>query len=513
MPDNKVILIIADGWGIAPPGPGNYISFADTPNFNELLKNYPHCENRASGPAVGLPEGAQGNSEVGHLHMGAGRIVWQMFQRINNALKDKTFFENNALVNAIEHAKNNNSRLHLMGLCSDEGVHAHTDHLLALMDMAKKHSIKDVFIHFYADGRDVPEKSAKKYVDIIENKAKEIGTGKIATVIGRYYSMDRDTNWDRTEKAYNTLTQGTGFKAKSAAEAIDMAYARGDKTDYYIQPTVIVDSGQNPIGTIKDNDSVIFFNFRADRPRQLTKAFALKDFGNFKRETIPSILFTTMAKYDKTINTPSAFVEHTVKNNLGATLATRNLKQLRLAETEKYAHVTYFFNSQIEEPNPNEKRIMIPSPKVASYDKKPEMSAYEIADEATKQIRKKEYDFILINFANCDLVGHSAVKEAIIRCTEVVDKCLEKVTKKALENNYVSIITADHGSAEDKLYPDGKPKPAHSTNPVPFIIISNNEQLKKIKLKNGGQKDVAPTILDIMGIEKPKDMTGESLIL
>ncbi len=509
----RVILVVADGWGIAPDGPGNYISIADTHHLDGFLKDYPHCENEASGLAVGLPSGAQGNSEVGHLHMGAGRIVWQMFQRINNAVKDRTFFENPALVDAFEYAKSKNSSMHLMGLCSDEGVHAHTDHLFALMEMAKEYGVKDVFIHFYADGRDVPEKSAKKYVDMVEDKARELGVGRIATVVGRYYSMDRDTNWDRTEKAYDMLVKGAGFKVKSATEAIDMAYRRGDKTDYYIQPTVVVDDAGEPIGTIKDNDSVLFFNFRADRPRQLTKAFVVKDFDGFKRDVVLDVMFTTMAKYDKTIECPAAFRVHAVLNNLGYVLAKQGLAQLRLAETEKYAHVTYFFNSQAEEPSPSEERIMIPSPKVDSYDKTPQMSAYGIADEAVKQILKRKFDFILMNFANCDLVGHSAVKEAIVKCVGVVDECLDKVVRAGLENDYVVVITADHGSAEDKLYPDGKPKPAHSTNPVPFVVISGDERLKKMKLKDGGQKDVAPTVLDIMGIEKPKEMTGVSLII
>ncbi len=513
LPKKKVILVVADGWGIAPAGPGNYISFADTHHFDGFLKKYPHCENEASGLAVGLPDGAQGNSEVGHLHMGAGRIVWQMFQRVNNAVEDKTFFENEALLNAIEYARKNNSRLHLMGLCSDEGVHAHTNHLLALMEMAKERGVNDVFIHFYADGRDVAEKSARKYVDIIESKAKEMGGGRISTVIGRYYSMDRDTNWDRTEKAYNALTQGIGFKAKSATQAIEDAYKRGDKTDYYIQPTVIVDDAGVPIGTIKDNDSVLFFNFRTDRPRQLVNAFLLKDFDAFKRNVVLDVMFTTMTRYDKAIDCPVAFREHRVENNLGQVIAKHGLKQLRLAETEKYAHVTYFFNSQVEDPNDGEERVMISSSKVASYDLKPEMSAYEIASAAVKEIQKKEFDFILMNFANCDLVGHSAVKEAIVKCVGVVDVCLDKVVRAGLENGYVVVVTADHGSAEDKLYPDGKPKPAHSTNPVPFIVISGDERLKRIKLKNGGQKDVAPTVLDIMGVEKPKEMSGESLVL
>lgn len=503
---NPVVLLIMDGWGIAPLGPGNYIWQAKTPNFDNIIKKYPHTKNEASGLAVGLPKGSQGNSEVVHLHLGAGRIVWQNYQLINNYIKDKSFFKNKALNNAIKFAKKNNSSLHLLGLCSDEGVHAHVNHLIALLDMAKKHKLKKVFIHFFADGRDVPEKSAKKYVKVIEKHIKKIKQGKIASVIGRYYSMDRDTNWNRTKKAYDLLTLGKGFKAKNAIEAVDLAYKRGDKTDYYIQPTII-----DKEGLIKDNDSVIFFNFRTDRPRQLTKAF-LNSFNKFKRKKHPKVLFTTMTNYDKKIKLPAAFKEEIIKNNLGNVIAKAGLKQLRLAETEKYGHVTYFFNSQVEKPNKNEIRIMIPSPKVPSYDLKPEMSAYEIAEEAVKQISKRKFDFIVVNFANCDLVGHSSIKKAIIKCVEVVDECTAKIVDVALKNKYNVIVTADHGSAEDKLYPDGKLKPAHSCNPVNFILVSKDKKLRKVKLKLGGQKDVAPTILEIMGLRKPKEMSGKSLI-
>jgi len=507
-----IILIVTDGWGVAKPGPGNYVSQAKTPNFNSFLKKYPHTQLRASGNDVGLPKGSQGNSEVGHLHLGAGRIVWQMYEKINREIKSGNFFKNKALLNATDFAKKHKSSLHLMGLCSDAGVHSHIDHLIALLKMAKSKGLKDVFIHFFADGRDVPERSAKKYVKKLEKAEKELGIGKIATVVGRYYSMDRDNNWDRTKKAYDMLVEGKGFDAKNALEAIDEAYRRGDKTDYYIQPTVIVGKNGKPIATIKDNDSVIFFNFRTDRPRQLTSAFISKKFNKFKRKIWPKVLFTTMTMYEKDFKCPFAFKEENVKNNFGQVLAKNGLKQLRLAETEKYAHVTYFFNSQIEKPNKGEDRIMIPSPKVPSYDQKPEMSAYEITREAVRQISKKKYDFILINFANCDLVGHSAVKDAIIKCIEVVDECVGEVVKAGLENGYTIIVTADHGSVEDKLYPDGRPKPSHSTNPVNFIIISNDEKLRNLKLRKGGLKDVAPTMLEIMGIKKPKEMTGNSLI-
>ena len=503
----KIVLIVQDGWGIAPPGPGNCISQANTPNFDAFIKKYPHCRNDASGTAVGLPEGSQGNSEVGHLHIGAGRIVWQMYEKINRAIKGGEFFKNKALLKAMECAKKKNSTLHLLGMCSDEGVHSHTGHLIALLEMAKQKGLQKVQIHFIADGRDVPEKSAEKYVLEIEKRAKELGIGRIDSVCGRYYAMDRDNNWDRTKQAYDLLTLGKGFKAENAFEAVENAYKRGDKTDYYIQPTAI-----EPFEPIKDNDSVIFFNFRTDRPRQLTKAFISNGFKEFEREKRPKILFTTMAAYDKTFKCPFAFTEDKVENNLGQVLSKQGLRQLRLAETEKYGHVTFFFNSQIEKPAKGEERILVPSPKVPSYDQKPEMSAYEIADRAMKEIEKKKFAFILINFANCDLVGHSAVKEAIIKCVEVVDECTGKVVNAALENDYTVIITADHGSAEDKLYPDGKPKPAHSTNQVNFILVSNDPKLQKARLGNGGQKNVAPTILGIMGIKKPKEMTGKSLL-
>jgi 2,3-bisphosphoglycerate-independent phosphoglycerate mutase len=513
----RLVLIVQDGWGIAPPGPGNYISQADTPNFGHFMKNYPHCQNKAAGNAVGLPEGAQGNSEVGHLHLGAGRIVWQMLERINRAIKNGEFCKNRALLAAIGHAVKKKSRLHLMGLCSDEGVHAHISHLFALLDMAKAQGLKKVAVHFFADGRDVPERSAKKYAEIIENKLAETGVGRIASIIGRYYSMDRDNNWDRTRKAYDMLTVGKGFKARNIFEAIKQAYERQDRagnyttanrTDYYIEPTVI-----EPFAPMRDNDSVIFFNFRRDRPRQLTRAFIEPSFTKFRREKRPKVLFTTMARYDEKFGCPAAFVSEKIKNNLGETLSRHGLRQLRLAETEKRAHVTYFFNSETEEPYRGEERIEIPSPKAASYDQKPEMSAFMIAQRAVKEIKSKKFDFILINFANCDLVGHSAVKKAIIKCVEVVDECTGMVVEAALKNHYTAIITADHGSAEDKLYPNGAPKPSHSTNPVNLILASNDEKLRVARLRNGGQQDVAPTILEIMGIEKPAEMTGKSLIM
>ncbi len=506
-PKKRVILLIADGWGYSKKRKGNYIKQAKAPVFEKLKKKYPHTLNKASGEAVGLPEGSQGNSEVGHLHMGAGRIVWQLYSKINKAIKDKSFFKNKKLNKAMDFVKKKDSKLHLIGLCSDEGVHAHVKHLFALLKMAKKKKIEKVYVHFFADGRDVPEKSAKKYIKQIKNQG-----GKIATVVGRYYSMDRDNNWKRTKKAYDLLVEGKGFKAKTAEEAVDMAYKRGDKTDYYIQPTIITDKEDKPKALIEDNDRVIFFNFRTDRPRQLSKALFNKKFDNFKRKKYPKIKFVPFAPYEDEFENVSAFKEEEIKNDLGEILGKKRLNQLRLAETEKYAHVTYFFNGQDEKPNKGEERKMIPSPKVPSYDQKPEMSAYKIAKEAEKQIKKKKFDFILMNFANCDLVGHSAVKKAIIKCVKVVDECQGKVIDTALENDYTVLLTADHGSAEEKLYPNGKPKPSHSCNPVNFFVISNNKKLKKAKLRKGGQRDVAPTVLELMGLKQPKEMTGKSLI-
>ncbi|MBN2095143.1 MAG: 2,3-bisphosphoglycerate-independent phosphoglycerate mutase [Candidatus Aenigmarchaeota archaeon] len=508
----KIILIIMDGWGCAPAGPGNFISMAEKPNFDCYFKNYPYAENDASGEAVGLPPGTQGNSEVGHLHLGAGRIVLQKYGRINKSIESGDFIKNKELTKAFDLAKRRKARVHLVGLCSDEAIHAHTDHLLALLDMAKKRGAKNVFVHFIADGRDVPEHSAHRYVGMIEERMGELKVGKIASVVGRYYAMDRDKNWDRTKEAYGLMALGVGHKAKSANEAIDNAYQRGDKTDYYIQPTVIVGKNDKPIGLVKEGDCVIFFNFRSDRPRQLTEAFISKDFKGFDRQAWPKTKFVTFTQYDSTFDCPFAFGEEDIPNNLGSILSSSKVRQLRIAETEKYPHVTFFFNSQVEKPYPGEERIVVPSPKVPSYDKKPEMSASEVTETLLEEIESGEFGFILVNYANCDLVGHSAVKSAIIKATEVVDDCVGKVVDAGLDNGYTVLVTADHGNAEDKLYPDGKLKPSHSLNKVPFLLISPEKELRNIRLRCGGLIDVAPTILDIMGINKPTEMTGESLI-
>ena len=511
MASHRVILIVADGWGVAPPGPGNYIEQANTPTIDSYTKNYPYTTLRASGNAVGVPEGAQGNSEVGHLHIGAGRVVWQMFTLVNKAIEDESLFTRDNYKKAIETVKQNKSALHILGMFSDEGIHAHIAHAKAIMEHAKKEGIEKIYIHFIADGRDVPEKSAKKYVKELE----KFGIGTIATIVGRYYAMDRDHNWDRTKAAYDLLTDAKGFTAHSAEEAVDAAYARGDKTDYYIQPTVLLDTNNQPVATLADNDVVIFFNFRTDRPRQLSHALVDEKFDGFERNSHPHISLFTMTPYDDTLenNAILQFKENPVENNLASVIAQHHMKQLRLAETDKYPHVTYFFNSEIETPFPGEERIMIPSAKVPSYDMQPTMSAEGITTTALEKIDENIYGFMLINFANGDLVGHTAIRDAIITGVETVDACVKKIVDAALKNDYVVFFTADHGNAEDALYPNGDPKPSHSTNPVPFIVITNDTELEKARLRSGGAlTDIAPTIIDVMGIEKPSEMTGSSLI-
>ncbi len=510
----RVILIIRDGWGYSKFTKGNAAKLANTPNNDFYEKNCPMTILKASGNAVGLPEGTQGGSEPGHLTIGAGRIVYQPLEEINIAIRNKKFFRNEIILNAIKNCKKHGSDLHLMGLFSDQGVHGTVKHLYALLKLAKKNRLNNVYVHCFLDGRDAPEKSAPKYIKDLLKELKKTGIGKIASIVGRYYAMDRDTNYDRTKKAYDLLVYGRGVKEKNPLNAIQNAYKRGDKTDYYVRPIVMVDKNR-PLATIKNKDSVIFWNYRSDRSRQITYALTVKNFKAFKTKKL-KISFTCMSRYDKKLKLPVAFSQLQVKNNLGNVLAKKGLKQLRIAETEKYAHVTFFFNSQIEKPNKNEDRIMVPSPKVPVYDEKPEMSAYGITKKVLSEIQKEKYDFIAINFANGDLVGHSANLKAGIEACEVVDECVGKIVNLGLKKSYTSIVTADHGNIEVMFYPDRKPCPAHGTNPVPFFIISNDKNLGKdrIKLrKNCGLSDVAPTLLQIMGIKRPKDMSGESLIV
>ena len=507
----RVILIIRDGWGHGRHNKGNAVFHAKTPNHDFYKKNYPTTVLKCTGNEVGNPEGSQGGSEVGHLTIGAGRIVWQPYELINQQIKHKEFFRNKVLIEAIKNCKKHNSDLHLNGLLSTEGVHADYRHLFALLELCKKENLNRVFIHLTLDGRDMPEKSALPLVAKLEKKIKELGIGEVASVIGRYYAMDRDKNWDRTKEAYDLLIEGKGFKAKSAKEAIEQAYERGDKTDYYVQATAIVNDNNEPLALLKNKDSFIWYNFRSDRSRQITAMLNQLDYCPRIPKNKVKLYYVCFCSYDSNWKLPVAFPQEKIKNNLGETISKDGLKQLRISETEKYAHVTFFFNSQEDKPYKKEYRAMVNSPKVPSYDLKPEMSAYELCKELLKHIGK--YDFIVVNYVNGDLVGHSGVFNAVVKGCEAVDECVGKTVKKALEKDYVIFLMADHGNAEHMIYDNGEVDPSHGFNPVLLTIISNDEKLKKVKLKKGkGQKNVAPTILEVMGIKKPKEMTGESLI-
>jgi 2,3-bisphosphoglycerate-independent phosphoglycerate mutase len=510
MINKKVILIIRDGWGYSTNPYGNAIMAAEVPNNDKYLAEYPSALLQCTGRDVGNPKGSQGGSEVGHLTLGAGRIVWQPQELINVAIEDGSFFKNPALLRAMENCKKNNSALHLAGLFSDAGVHSDIKQLYTLMELAKREGLNKVFVHLVLDGRDVPEKSAIKYVEELNKKITEIGLGKIASIVGRYYAMDRDTNWERTKVAADLWTEGKGFESDEPIKAIKEAYARGDETDYYVQPIVIEENGQ-PVALVKNEDSLIWFNFRTDRSRQITAMFTHQEMcpKEFWSEVEP--LWVCMSRYDDNWQLPVAYLPQTVENNLTQILAQNNKKQLRIAETEKYAHVTFFFNSQVENAQVGEERMMVASPKVPSYDLKPEMSAPELTEKVLENIGK--YDFILINFANADLVGHSGKFEAIVKACEIVDMEVGRIVDKAIENDYWVIVGADHGNAEHKLYDNGEVDVSHGFDPVKYSLVAKKEELKNIELRDGGLKDVAPTILEIMGIEKPKEMTGESLIV
>ena len=509
---SRVILVVRDGWGYTEETNGNAVRQANVPNDTRYMREYPWTLLKCTGNAVGLPDGTQGGSEPGHLTMGAGRIVWQPFEEINQAIYNGSFYDNPALLGAVENCKEKGSALHLMGLLSDQGIHGSTFHLYSLLELAKCNDLKNVYIHCFLDGRDVPERSAKGFIEETLKQIKEKGVGRIATMVGRYYAMDRDTNWDRILKAYDLLTQGEGWNETDPLGAIDHAYRQGDPTDYYIQPIVMVEDGK-PVATIDAEDSVIFWNFRSDRARQITYALTQNGFDHFPRKKFPRVHFVCMSGYDKHLPLPVAFPQNTVENNLAQVLAAKGLRQLRIAETEKYAHVTFFFNSQIEDPVNGEDRILIPSPKVPSYEQKPEMSAYEITGKLQPEIVKGVYDFILVNYANGDLVGHSANMPAGIKACEVVDECVGRVVDAGLSNGYSILVTGDHGNIETMFYPNGEPNPSHGTNPVPFILISHDPTLRKVELKEGlGISCVSPTILKLMGIPKPQEMVAESLI-
>lgn len=507
---SPLVLVILDGWGLAEKKEGNAIAQARTPNMDRLLEKYPSTVLESSGEAVGLPDGQMGNSEVGHLNLGAGRVVFQELTRISRSIKDGSFYNNDVLLNAVEHVREKGTALHLMGLLSDGGVHSHIEHLYALMELARDQGIKNVFIHAFLDGRDVPPDNALEYIIPLEERIKKMETGAVATVMGRYYAMDRDRRWDRTEKAYRAMVLGEGFKVKSAEEAVKKGYARGE-TDEFIQPSVVVDSGGMPVAKINNGDAVIFYNFRPDRARQITRAFVDEEFDGFERpKDCPRVHYVCMTQYDKTIKAPVAFKPQVLVNTLGEVLSYHNLKQLRLAETEKYAHVTFFFNGGVERPNPGEERILIPSPKVATYDLKPEMSAYEVTKAFQEQLEKEKYHVIIMNYANPDMVGHTGIMEAAVKAVEAVDDCVGKVVTATLNKGGTVIVTADHGNAEVMQDESGEPHTAHTTDPVPFILVRPDGN--NIKLRRGRLEDVAPTILQLLEIPQPEEMTGKALI-
>ena len=506
----RVLLCIMDGFGINVEGcPKDGTKMNNTPNFDKLKETQNYTQIRADGEYVGLPEGQMGNSEVGHLNLGAGRIVYQELSRINNAIKDGSFYKNEQFLSAINHCKSNNSSLHLFGLLSDGGVHSSLNHLIALIDLAAKKGLRKVYVHAFLDGRDTPPKSALKYVEIIEEELKKRHLPKIASVMGRYWAMDRDNRWDRVEKAYNCLVLGEGEKAQSAKEAIENSY-RKDETDEFVKPTVC----DVPESRIKSSDAIIFFNFRPDRAREITKALTFVNFTGFERmEVLDNLYYVTLTQYDETFTLPIAFPPQKLTNILTDVFEDNKINQFRTAETEKYAHITFFFNGGVERKGVLETRVLVNSPKVATYDMQPEMSAKEVCENVLSALDDKTYQFILVNFANPDMVGHTGNFDAVVKAVEFVDKCVGKIAQKAMDKGVTMLLTADHGNAECMENPKTHAvQTAHTTNPVPFIVITNDNE--KIKLRNDGALcDVAPTILDIMGINQPSEMTGKSLIV
>lgn len=505
-----LVLVILDGWGVCSKVEGNAIAQADIPNFKSFLAGYPHSILNCCGECVGLPECQMGNSEVGHLNIGAGRVVYQELTKITRSIRDGSFFKNEVLLDAMGRAKINNKALHLMGLLSDGGVHSHINHLFALLDLAARFKLRDVFVHAFLDGRDVPPDNAKEYFESLGRKLNDLGFGAVATVMGRYYAMDRDRRWDRTERAYNAIVYGEGILAGTPVGAVNLGYARGE-TDEFIKPTVLVDSAGLPVAKVSGGDSVIFYNFRPDRARQLTRAFVDKDFNGFSRKIgHPGAYFTCMALYDKTINAPVAFKPQSLHNTLGEVLSKHGIPQLRLAETEKYAHVTFFFNGGVEEPYPGEERILVPSPKVATYDQKPEMSANEVTETFLKQLESGKFGVFIVNYANPDMVGHTGDMAASVKALETTDRCLGKLVGAVLEKDGTVLITADHGNVDEMRDEEGRVHTAHTTNPVPFILIMKD--VAGVALRDGGLRDIAPTILQLLHIPKPAEMTGDTLI-
>ena len=498
-----LILMILDGFGIAPES-GNAIKAANKPNLDRLFAENPVTEIGASGMDVGLPDGQMGNSEVGHTNMGAGRIVYQELTRITKTIDEDKLKENEAIVSAMDKALANGTALHLMGLLSSGGVHSHNTHLYGILELAKKKGLENVYVHAFLDGRDVPPSSAAEFMDELLDRMKEIGVGKVATVSGRYYAMDRDNNWDRVEKTYAAMVYGEGEEAKCASCAIKNSYDNG-VTDEFVVP-VVVDGGAQ----VKPNDSVIFFNFRPDRAREITRTFVDPDFKGFERKNgFFPVNFVCMTQYDATMpNVDVAFKPQSLKNTLGEYVSNQGMAQLRIAETEKYAHVTFFFNGGVEKQYEGEDRILVKSPAVATYDLQPEMSAYEVTDKLVPAIESGKYDMIILNYANCDMVGHTGVFEAAVKAVEAVDTCVGRVVEAVKKMGGVALITADHGNADKMVDTDGSPFTAHTTNPVPFCVIGYDCQLRE----GGRLADIAPTMLQIMGLEQPEEMDGVSLI-
>ena len=509
MRKKPVVLMILDGYGLNDKVEGNAVAQANTPVMDSLMKEYPFVHGNASGMAVGLPEGQMGNSEVGHMNMGAGRIVYQELTRITKEIQDGDFFKNEALLKAIDNCKKNNSALHLMGLLSDGGVHSHITHLYGLLELAKQQGLEKVYVHCFLDGRDTPPASGKSYAEQLNEEMKKIGVGKIASVMGRYYAMDRDNNYDRVQLAYDAMTEGKGLTAACGICGIQESYDR-EETDEFVKPTVVVEDGK-AVGLVQDKDSVIFFNFRPDRAREITRTLVDPEFSGFARSLFP-LYYVCMTQYDATMpNVQVAFKPQSLHDTFGEYISKKGLHQLRIAETEKYAHVTFFFNGGVETVSEGEDRALINSPKVATYDLKPEMSAYEVTDELLARLDSGKYDVVILNFANCDMVGHTGVFDAAVKAVEAVDSCVGKVVEKVLSMDGTVLLTADHGNADRMYEEDGSPFTAHTTNPVPFLVIS--KQYADCKLHEGRLADIAPTMLKILGLPKPEAMTGESIIL
>ena len=511
MSKKPVVLMILDGYGLNQRQDANAVAIAKTPVMDRLMAECPFVPGNASGMAVGLPEGQMGNSEVGHLNMGAGRIVYQELTRITKEIQDGTFFENEALLAAVENCKKNDSALHMYGLVSNGGVHSHNTHIYGVLELAKRQGLEKVYVHCFLDGRDTPPASGADFVQELCDKMAEIGVGKVGVVSGRYYAMDRDNRWDRVEKAYRALTLGEGVEGTDPVQAIRDSYAQG-VNDEFVLPTVMMEDGK-PVATIQDKDSVIFFNFRPDRAREITRAFCADEFDGFDRGARKDITYVCFTEYDVTIpNKIVAFHKIALTNTFGEYLAANGKTQARIAETEKYAHVTFFFNGGVEEPNEGEDRILVKSPKVATYDLQPEMSAPAVCDKLVEAIGSDKYDVIIVNFANPDMVGHTGVQEAAIKAVEAVDECVGRAVEALEKAEGVMFICADHGNAEQLLdYETGAPFTAHTTNPVPFILV-NDKQGRKLR-EGGCLADIIPTMIELMGMEQPKEMTGKSLLV